>query len=376
MRVASSSPSSVPPVPLGIVEGYYGRAWTWAARTQVLRILAPQGFDFFLYAPKAARALRKGWRDPVPESELQHWICFAHEVRALGGRFGLGLSPHEFNDAPGHPDWQHLTERLALFDEAVGIDLLALLFDDIPGDDPHLADRQARVIDFVAARSRAASVWVCPSYYSDDPVLDRVFGRRPAGYLASLGRLVDPRIGLFWTGEEVCSRAFDAAHLMRVAEQMRRRPILWDNYPVNDGQRMSQRLHLRAFTGRPATLAPLIEAHAINPALQPVLGCIPALTLAASYAQGPDRYAYGEALVAAATQVLGAGLATEVVGDLIAFQDTGLDLLGEQRTLLQQRYAGWQAEPSLSEIARHAVDEILDWLAGGWRITDEIVRTQ
>ncbi|MEZ5741799.1 MAG: hypothetical protein R3E68_21770 [Burkholderiaceae bacterium] len=42
--------------------------------------------------------------------------------------------------------------------------------------------------------------------------------------------------------------------------------MLWDNYPVNDGQRMSQYLHLRAFTpDAPATLAPLLRGHAINP---------------------------------------------------------------------------------------------------------------
>jgi hyaluronoglucosaminidase len=364
------------PVPLGIIEGYYGRAWSWAERTRVVHLLAPQGFDFFLYAPKAARALRKGWREPVAETELQHWIDFAREARAQGMRFGLGLSPHEFNDEPGHPDWARLSERLSLFDGLVGIDLLALLFDDIRGDDPRLAERQARLTDFVAQRTRAAQLWVCPSYYSDDPVLDRVFGERPCGYLEALGQALDPRIGMFWTGEEVCSRAYDPAHLSRVAGQMRRLPVLWDNYPVNDGQRMSQRLHLRAFTGRPADNASLIEAHAINPALQPLLGCIPALTLAASYAQGAGRYAYGEALSRAATQVLGADLARDVLGDLIALQDTGLDLLGEQALGLQARYARWQADPALSPTARLAAGEIVEWLAGGWRITDEIVRTQ
>ena len=54
---------------------------------------------------------------------------------------------------------------------------------------------------------------------------------------------------------------------------------------------MSRFLHLRGFTGRPATIAPHVAAHAINPALQPRLSCIPALTFVDSYAQG-DRYNY------------------------------------------------------------------------------------
>ena len=52
-----------------------------------------------------------------------------------------------------------------------------------------------------------------------------------------------------------------------IGEAMRRKPFLWDNYPVNDGPRMSQFLHLRAFTGRGAAIAAFcleeirLEAH-------------------------------------------------------------------------------------------------------------------
>lgn len=364
--------------PLGIIEGYYGRAWDWTARARVMSLLAPQGYQFFIHAPKAARALRKGWREPVPAAELQHWIEGARHARACGLRFGLGLSPHEFNDAAGHADWSLLAERLRLLDDAVGIDLLALLFDDIRGDDPGLAARQIRITDFVAKHTRAAQLWVCPSYYSDDPILDRVFGPRPEGYLEALGRGLDPAIGLFWTGEEVCARAIDPAHLDRVACQMRRPPVLWDNYPVNDGQRMSQRLHLRAFTGRPASIAPLIGAHAINPMSQPMLGCIPALTLLQAYSLGPQGYAYGQALNRAAAQILGPDMAQALVADLIALQDTGLDALiaQGQDLVLRARYQAWTTHAGASDQARTAAREILDWLDGAWRITDEIVQTQ
>jgi hyaluronoglucosaminidase len=143
--------------------------------------------------------------------------------------------------------------------------------------------------------------------------------------------------------------------------------VLWDNYPVNDGQRMSQSLHLRGFTGRPAGNAPLLRAHAINPALQPVLGCIPALTLARRYRDGEAGYAYGAAFAQACREVLGVPLADAVRGDLIPLQDTGLDRLGDLAAALRERYAAFD---------HPAAREILDWLDGGWRITDEIVQTQ
>jgi hyaluronoglucosaminidase len=355
-------------IELGIIEGYYGRPWDWADRTRVVDLLAPRGFRFFLYAPKAATALRRRWREPFEPGGLEPIAAFARHCRGLGLHFGVGLSPHEFDDTRGGPDWSRLAERLAQLDAEVGLDALALLFDDIRGDDPTLADRQAAVVAFAAGLTKARRLYVCPSYYSDDPVLDRVFGERPPGYLERLGRLLDPAVGVFWTGEEVCSREIGPAHLREVAQRLGRAPVLWDNYPVNDGQRMSQMLHLRAFTGRPAANAGLLAGHAINPALQPVLGCIPALTLAERYAAGDDAYRYGDAFARACRTVLGDGpLARAVREDLIWLQDTGLDRLGERTAQLRARYAVFD---------HPAAREILDWLDGGWRITDEIVRTQ
>lgn len=353
-------------VELGIIEAYYGRPWNWAERTGVVTTLAEYGYAFFLYAPKAAVSLRRGWRETMIRAEIDSITLFARHCRALGVRFGVGLSPHEFDDSPGSKDWSHLKNRLAIFD-GMGIDDLAILFDDIPGDDPLLARRQAGLVDYASAHTKASRLFVCPSYYSDDPVLDRFFGARPPDYLQQLGRLLDPAIGIFWTGEEVCSREYGASHLHRVAETLGRAPVLWDNYPVNDGQRMSKNLHLRGFTGRPADNAALLRAHAINPALQPVLGCIPAITLAERYRLGDEAYAYGAAMTKACRSVLGDGLDRMVQADLIPLQDTGLDRLGPMRDILRERYLQYD---------HPGAREIVQWLDGKYEITDEIVRTQ
>jgi hypothetical protein len=167
-------------------------------------------------------------------------------------------------------------------------------------------------------------------------VLDRVFGQRPRNYLAELGIALNPAVHVMWTGEEVCSREFSPGHLERVGQELRRRPFLWDNYPVNDGPRMSRHLHLRAFTGRSAAIGQHLAAHAVNPASQAVLSRIPLLTLAESYARG-DGYQYGTAFRNAARQVLGDDLAARVEADLLSLEDTGLDGLGERRERLAER---------------------------------------
>jgi hypothetical protein len=188
------------------------------------------------------------------------------------------------------------------------------------------------------AHTRASRVFMCPTYYSDDRMLDVVFGERPAGYLQDLGRRLDPRIGVYWTGEEICAREFSAGHLEGVAEALGRKPTLWDNYPVNDGPRMSRFLHLRGFTGRRPEIADHISAHAINPSLQPHLSLVPAATLVSSYREGP-AYRYMHAFRGSARSLAGAELAAMLEQDLHALQDRGFDQLGDDRERLRQRYA-------------------------------------
>lgn len=231
---------------------------------------------------------------------------------------------------------------------------------------PELAAQQGQLIDHCAAYTRATRIYFCPSYYSDDPVLDRVFGQRPADYLSDLGRHLDPAVRVYWTGEEVCSKEIGVGHLRRVAGELGRPVCLWDNYPVNDGVRLSQHLHLRGFTGRPAAIRSRIIDHAINPAIQPLLSCIPAMTLAASYAQG-QRYGYMHAFTDAATSLLGAEFAGYLLQDIALLQDVGHDRLGARQETLRQRYAA---------IDHPAAREIVGWLDGNDIMTIDDVKTQ
>src|SRR5690606_15582159 len=123
-------------------------------------------------------------------------------------------------------------------------DILCLLFDDMRGDIPHIARIQADLTRRATELSSASKVMLCPTYYSDDPVLEKVFGPRPQDYWPSLKREIDPEVDIFWTGPRVCSDSYPLAHLDEIAERLGRQPVLWDNYPVNDGAVKSRHLHL------------------------------------------------------------------------------------------------------------------------------------
>ncbi len=350
---------------LGIIEGYFGRSWSWRDRAAVIHQLAPAGYRFFHYAPKIDSRLRRDWQrlhDPKDHAALS---AFSEACRGAGMRFGVGLTPYG-----AHLDFNPETKaalkaKLADLDRA-GLDDLAILFDDMRGDFPDLAERQAEIVAFCTHHSKATRFFMCPSYYSNDPVLDRVFGTRPANYLETLGRLIDPRVAVYWTGEEVCSPEYSCGHLRDVSAQLGRKLALWDNYPVNDGPRMSNHLHLRAFTGRPANLGEHVSHHAINPASQPMLSCIPALTLPMIYADG-DEYRYGEAFFRAAAAVCGEELAEMLRADILSFQDSGLDRIFERKETLMAKYA---------KIDHPAAREVVDWLGGGYAITGEELQTQ
>jgi hypothetical protein len=347
---------------LGLIEGYYGEPWSDEARERVIAHLAPHGYGFYIYAPKADAFLRRRWREPFPADDEARLRKLAEHCKAQGVAFGVGLSPYEaYRDFDAEAQ-AALAKKLDALD-AIGVEMLAVLFDDMQGDLPELALTQAAILHWISARTKARRLVTAPSYYTDDPILDRIFGKRPENYLEDFGRALDPAIDIFWTGEEVCSREISVGHLARVEGQLRRKPLLWDNYPVNDGPRMSQFLHLRGFTGRPAAIADHIAGHAINPALQPTLTLIPALTLAESYKRG-DSYAYGEAFVRAAEEVLGQQLGRTLYEDLSILQDVGLDRLGGRARELRDRYA---------DSDHPGAKEIVDWLAGKYRFTGEMM---
>ncbi len=346
---------------LGVIEGYFGKPWRHEDRKRVLTQLRELGYAWFHHAPKADAFLRRRWREPHPPAAFAELADLSAHCRNLGMRFGIGLSPYELYREDTGAAKADFVAKLRALDE-IGIDELAILFDDTRGDVPDLAAREAEIVHTALATTRASRVVMCPTYYSDDRMLDLVFGQRPSGYLDELGRRLDPRVGVYWTGEEICAREFSPGHLARVAESLRRKPTLWDNYPVNDGPQMSRFLHLRGFTGRPSAIGTHLTAHAINPAMQPQLSLIPAATLVASYREGP-AYAYMRAFRAAARALAGDELAPMLEEDLHALQDLGLDRLGDERQRLRQRYLAVN-HPMAAEVVRwlDGADTVDSWV--------------
>jgi hyaluronoglucosaminidase len=346
---------------VGIVEGFYGTPYSEADRAYCAKQLQAMGGKFYIYAPKGDPYLRKRWTESLPTEHAQMLRAFGKTLADHGLEFGVGLSPYELYRAFDVDAQTALTQKLEEI-QSLGVTHLALLFDDMRGDLPNLAELQIEIIRFVQKFSGFKSLSFCPTYYSTDTILDRVFGERPVGYLETLSAAIDDSVDFFWTGEKICSTEYSSEHLAEVTRLMKRKPFIWDNYPVNDGQRMCKFLHLREASNRPARLNDEISGQAINPMNQAHLSWIPIRTLFQGYANEQLSW------VEAAKAELGDKFARALEADLELFNDQGLEkITDEQKQVLHEKY---------SQFSHPAAREIIRWLKGEYEVTRELVLTQ
>lgn len=340
----------------GVIEGFYGRQWSWGERGGYAQFLAAQGFDCYIFAPKGEPALRQQWRQGIPQSLAADLSVLAKRYRQQGVRWGLGLSPLGLSEQFSAADRQALLNTVKQINQ-LQPDLLCILFDDMRGDIPGIARRQLDVVSEVLSHSRAAQHIVCPTYYSFDPVLEKVFGAMPADYLANLGEGLPAEVGVFWTGDRVIAEDFTEQSIDRARQALGRKPILWDNYPVNDGRLTSNFLHLQPYQGRPAALREWVDGHIVNPMNQAGLSRLVLASLADLY-RHPGDYDPQLAWRGALASLQEPALAECINEDADLFQQCGLTgISAEQRLALTTRYRQW---------SHPVAAEIVDWLAGGY----------
>lgn len=342
---------------LGVIEGFFGRSWSWAERESYAKFLALNEFNFYIYAPKDDAFLRKLWQHNWPSDIKQNLIQLREAYRSAKIDFGIGLSPHEIYIDNSQDNRAHLIERVKQINE-LSPDILCLLFDDMRGDIPNLANLQIDYMHLVAETTNAKRIIFCPTYYSFDPVLEKVFGKMPENYWQDLNKNLDKKIDIFWTGEKVCSTEYSAHHLSQVEELLGRKPFLWDNYPVNDSAAKSNLLQLRAMNQSHSQIQNHVSGHALNPMNQPWLSQIPLASLPHAYR---EQYNYNPKKVFAevAIELCGEKLAQALLQDLPLLQDKGLAKMStEEKNELLKRYSAFPQNPFCAEI--------IDWLNGGY----------
>ena len=339
----------------GIIEGFYGPPWSWGDRCGYAEFLSKLGFGFYLYAPKRCEYLRRQWMHAWPAEDFNELLSLRSVYADAGIQFGIGLSPYSGGRSLTAETRTLLRQKVRFLNQ-LRPDLMGVFFDDMPHNPAHAVAEQIQTVSLVADETAAATVVVCPTYYSYDPVLEKFSG--PAGdYLQQLGTRLDPAIHIFWTGPKVCSREISAHHLQDIASTLGRPVLLWDNYPVNDGISMSRFLHLGAFRGRTEVPNAPTSGHAVNPMNQAQLSKIPIATLADVY-RDPVNYDADRSFLSALRDYCTPAVARQLENDFRKFQDGGLDSLSaQQNAALQTLYTTFD-----DAFAR----EVRQWLAGDY----------
>lgn len=340
-------PKPAIPFPCGVIEGFYGRSWSHETRLAYSSLLSEMGLNTYLYCPKNDPHLRRLWQRDWPQSTRTQLIEVGRAYSNAGLRWGVGLSPVALYLSYGRRERQLLKLKvLGLAD--LGVDILAILFDDMPGDCPDLAARQAEIVADVANWVPELSLMMCPTYYSFDPVLERFFGGMPANYWAELGAAMPHEVQVFWTGNEVCSQSISKQDISKIVTALGRSVTLWDNYPVNDGAKRSNYLYLDPLESRDSGMTGMLSGHFCNPMNQ-AFASLPALNgLAKLYGAGlEDTSLY---------QLIGEKTASCLQRDAAQFLAQGLSGMGSKRCA--------ELAAQYKQLPGKAAIEVAAWLEG------------
>lgn len=309
---------------IGVVEGFFGPEWTLEARLEYARFLGQFPNSFYFYAPKRDPHLRKVWRQDWSDSYLKSLSTLLNAFHQEKVAFGVGLSPFGIGKKLTQSDRDLLELKISQLSD-LGIDKLGLFFDDMPVSE-FLADVQAEVVELALPFFPKGLIF-CPSYYSLDPILDKVFGQRPIDYFEKISQAIPSHVSILWTGPKVISEEISHDHLIQITKVLKRKPFIWENLYANDGPRNCKFLKLKNFTGRDQQFMNDIEGMALNLMNQPYLSRILFL---ASYKVATTGMAPDMAFTEALNQLVSSELAHLILDHRELFLNEGLDKIDEK----------------------------------------------
>ena len=289
----------------GIIEGFYGPPWSGESRRNMIKMLPEFRMNSYFYGPKDDPYHRSRWAEPYPGAELSEIaelveLCGKNEVD-----FWYGIGPGLSIKYSSPEDRKLLCAKLLQL-YGTGIRHFGLYLDDVPGTLQHEEDKSAytdlveaqislinEIYQFLQDKDPAARLAVCPGPYWGEP----------GYYITRMGAEIDPRILIFHTGPEICSRELklrDAAEMERITN----RPVLyWDNYPVNDLE-MAHRLHIGPYRNRDPHLYRASAGVIANGMEYPEASKIPFFTIG-DYLWNPETYDPETSFRAAVKRVAG-----------------------------------------------------------------------
>ena len=265
--------SDSPDVPLrGVIEGFYGVAWTHEFRLDLFRFMGKYKLNTYIYAPKDDAKHRAQWRRKYTGKELEKMEELIRTAAENNVNFVYALSPGlDIKLGDGYEeDFQALSEKCESM-YALGVRYFALLLDDIDSRDAAghaklLNDFQTKFIE--THKGAADLIAITPEFCT----------AMLTGYTDEFAPLLNEKIMLMWTGTGVIPATMPRSSLTGVNKQLGRKVFIWWNYPVNDT--MADNLFMAPCTGLDKNLCDYVSGLTANPMNQGYASLAPLFTVA------------------------------------------------------------------------------------------------
>ena len=258
----------------GVIEGFYGPPWSWDERAEVMAWCHERGMTHYVYAPKSDPKHRDRWREPYGPSEL---AGFSRLVGQKTLQVGFAVSPGLTMDYRSAGDRASLSGKIEQVLDC-GVGLVCVAFDDIPNR-PGLGEQHAEITGWLHDRlGKEVDLLLVPTEY---------VGSKRTPYLGALADGLPGDVPVAWTGMAVVNDTIRMEEARARAESLKgRAPLLWDNYPVNDGP-MADRLHMGPLRGREPGLPGVCSGYLANPMVQARSSKLPLASIA-GWLRGAD----------------------------------------------------------------------------------------
>lgn len=214
----------------GVVEGFYGTPWQYKDRLRMLNFLGQNRMNTYIYGPKDdPYHSSPHWRKAYPSEEASQIQDYVKAAKSNFVDFYWAIHPGK-DIKWTEEDRQNLIQKFEKM-YALGVRGFAVFFDDISGEGTN-ASKQAELLnylqkEFVDKHSGVLPLIMCPTEYN------KSWSDLAGGYLPTLGKNLDPRIHIMWTGDGVIGDVTKES-LTWINDKIKRKAFFWWNFPVTD----------------------------------------------------------------------------------------------------------------------------------------------
>ncbi|OGC41658.1 hypothetical protein A2Y85_04050 [candidate division WOR-3 bacterium RBG_13_43_14] len=236
----------------GVIEGFYGKPYTFKERIDLIAFLAETGQNTYVYGPKDDPRHRRSWRKPYSAAKIKEFKYLSRLSLSMGIHFNYALSP--MND----PDYKAIISKIKQLID-IGIRNFSLFYDDINIElNGFIAGKQTKSANmlylYLKKYFKNPILFFCPTQY-------RGFHR--SQYIRSVAVELLKQIEIFWTGNRVVSKRITGNDVKRITRILKRPPLIWDNIFANDY--IPGKIWRQPYNNRSAILIQKTRGILINP---------------------------------------------------------------------------------------------------------------